>query len=398
MFNTAHKTLGKTSALAAVMMLLSMMVLTTGVLAANIPGEQDITVLESDKTLDGPGFYAGRIVRIDGTVQGTTFATGQDVTVNGTIKGDLFVAAQSVSVNGKVTGNIYGAGQNLTVQAQNTGDVFMAGQSIKVDKDAVIGRDLFASGASIHQEGNVIRNFYSAAGDVSINGSIGRDARVTSENIDIQNGAVIKGSLFYQSEKQASIASGSTIAGQTNWTPVEPAPERAARTPIGIMMGIVWRIAGALLVWIVIRLLWPNFLRKTTALISTEPVKTLGIGAIALIVTPVLIVLAMITLIGIPLGILVGVLYAVSLYLSKIIAAVFLGSLLMKRFGWPEMHKGVWLVLLGLLIVTVLSMIPMIGFLLWLLMVFAGLGSILLLAYTPDKSITEYGYSGSVYE
>ncbi len=398
MFNKKHTNLDVRSAMKMVMIFLSVMVLTTSVWAANIPGQQDIMVLESGKTLDGPGFYSGRIVRIDGTVQGTTFAAGQDVTVNGTINGDLFVAGQSVSVTGRVTGNIYGAGQNIWIQSQNTGDVFAAGQSIKIDKTAMIGRDLFASGASILQEGNVPRDFYSAGSDVSINGVIGRDARLYGENIAIQDQAVINGSLDYHSERQASIAAGSTIIGQTKWTPVEPSPERPAWTPLGIMMGILWQIASALLVWVVIRIWQPDFWRRTAAVIANEPVKTLGIGAIALIVTPMLIILMMITIIGIPLGVLLAVMYGVSLYLSKIIAAVFLGSLLAGRFGWPEKHRGVWLVLLGLVIITVLSKIPMLGFLLWLVIVFAGLGAILVSTSAREKAVPEQHHAGPVYE
>lgn len=398
MFDQKSKRLGKTTALNTVMLILAVMVVTTGVFAANISGQQDIMVLESGKTLDGPGFYAGRIVRIDGTVQGTTFAAGQDVTINGTINGDLFVAGQSVSVTGQVTGNIYGAGQNLWIQSQNTGDVFATGQSIKIDKTAMIGRDLFASGASVLQEGNVPRDFYSAGSDVSINGVIGRDARLYGEHITIQDQAVIKGRLDYHSKRQASISSGSTITGQTKWTPVEPAPARPAWTPLGIIMGILWQIASALLVWVVIRIWLPDFWRRTAAVIADEPVKTLGKGAIALIVTPMLIILMMITIIGIPLGILMGVMFGVSLYLSKIIAAVLLGSLLAGRFGWPEKHKGVWLVLLGLVIIAVLSKIPFLGFLLWLVIVFAGLGAILVSTSARKKTIPEHSHSASAYE
>ena len=91
-----------------------------------------------------------------------------------------------------------------------------------------------------------------------------------------------------------------------------------------------------------------------------------------------MIILAMVTVIGIPIAIILGTVYPIALYLSRIIVAVFIGQWLAKRFKWPELHKGVWLVLLGLIILGALRMPPYIGFLSSLLIVMAGLGSLVM--------------------
>ncbi len=380
---------GKSPARAAVMILGLITVLSTSIFAANFSSGQDIAILEPGKTLDGPGFFGGRIIRIDGNVEGTTFAAGQDVMVNGNINGDLFVAAQSVNINGKVEGNIYSAGQNLTLIGQTMGDVFLAGQDIKVDSKAVIERDLFASGYRIVQEGTVQRDFIGAGSDISINGSVGRNTDLDALNVGIQDKALLSGDLAYRSEIQANVAPGSTITGKTDWTKVDRTPSNRPNRPFKTLTGKFISITGALLVWFVISVWKPEFWKKTSELISKQPLKTLGTGAIALIVTPVMIILVMITVIGIPLGVLAGLAYSVSLYLSKIVAAVLIGSLLAGQFGWPEMHKGVWLVLLGLVIITALGMIPYLDFLVWLTVSFAGLGAIIVSNYRTQESIHE---------
>lgn len=389
MLNFDIKMFGKASARAAVMMLVFVTVLSTCIFAANTSSGQDISILEPGETLDGPGFFGGRIIRIDGNVEGTTFAAGQDVMVNGNINGDLFVAAQSVNINGNVQGNVYSAGQNLTLTGQVMGDAFIAGQDIKVDSMAVIGRDLFASGYRIVQEGTVQRDFSGGGSDISINGSVGRDTELDALNVEIQDKALLSGDLMYRSEIQANVAPGSTITGKTDWTKVDRTPSNLPNKPLNTLTSKFISIISALLVWFVIRVLKPDFWKKTSELVSKQPLKTLGTGAIALIVTPVLIILVMITIIGIPLGVLAGLAYSVSLYLSKIIAAALVGSLLAARFGWPEMHRGVWLVLLGLLIITALGMIPILGFLVWLTVSFAGLGAIIVSNSRTQESISE---------
>ena len=94
----------------------------------------------------------------------------------------------------------------------------------------------------------------------------------------------------------------------------------------------------------------------------------------------------MITVIGLPLGIILALTYGVILYLAKIIAAVFIGYLLAARFSWPVIHKGVWLVLLGLALIALLTKIPVLGFVLWLLVIFAGLGAVILVAVRPTPN------------
>jgi Protein of unknown function, DUF583. len=383
------KLCGKAMFLVLVMIFLSVTVLLGNIPAANavlldnLPGVnaafgQSPEGLKSGQTLNGPGFFGGNLVQVDGTVEGTTFAAGQEVRINGIINGDLFVAGQTIYINGKINGNIYAAGQNLSIGGQNSGDVFSAGQNVDITKEAVIGRDLFAAGARVSQGGTVQRLFSGGGSDILISGSIGQDANLEAENIQLLDGAVIKGNLSYKSAKEASIASGSLINGQTNWQYISTQPKQAKNAPADFLRSTLLSIGSALLIWFLVRIWRPDLWAKNARFIAEQPLKTLGTGALALLVSPLLIILIMVTVIGIPIGIILGLVYGVTIYLSKIVVAVFIGSLLTKRFNWTEKHKGVWPVLLSLVILVFLLKVPILGFLVWLLVVFAGLGSLVM--------------------
>jgi cytoskeletal protein CcmA (bactofilin family) len=378
MFIEKSKKYGKAMILVLVMIFLSATVLLVNLSGANADTGQNLEGLKSGQTINGPGFFAGNLVQVDGTVEGTTFAAGQEVRINGTINGDLFVAGQTVYVNGKINGNIYAAGQNLSIGSQSSGDVFSAGQNVDITKEAVIGRDLFAAGARVSQGGTVQRLFSGGGSDILISGSVGQDANLEAENIKLLDGAVIKGNFSYKSTKEASIASGSLISGQTNWQYVSTQPKQEKNTVADFLLSALLSIAGALLIWFLVRIWRPDLWTKNARFIAEQPLKTLGTGALTLLVTPLLIILIMVTVIGIPIGIILGMVYGVTIYLSKIIVAVFISSWLTKRFNWTERHKGVWPVLLSLVILVLLMKVHILGFLVWLLVVFAGLGSFVL--------------------
>jgi len=347
----------------------------------------DYVVLQEGQTAKGPGFYAGKVVRLDGSVDGTAFAAGQEVTVNGDIKGDLFAAGQEVTVNGKVYGNLYAAGQNVRVKGQVTGDAFIAGEKAEAAEGAAFGRDLLMFAAKVIHAGRVERQMFADSQYAVINGSIGDNARLSADNLEIREGADIKGKLVYLSPKKASVSENAKIGGGAEWKKVVPVAKEKQPTFAGQLVGLIIGIAGALLVWFIITAWKPDFWAGLTKPIFNEPVKTMGMGALVLILAPVVAVILIATVIGLPLGILLLLAYGVTLYLAKIITAVFVGSWLARRFNWPVLHRGIWLVLLGLSIIAVLTRLPFVGFLFTLLTVFWGLGAAGLTIVRPEPKL-----------
>jgi len=365
-------------------------------LGESIRGNQTpFSMLEAGTTVDGPGFFSGSTVRVDGNVDGTTFAFGQNITVNGDINGDLIVAGQTLTINGKINGNIYGAGQTVTIRGQGLRDAFLGAQDINLDKESLIGRDLFFGGQTFIFEGVVTRDLQGGAMDVDLNGQIGRNAQLEAENIRLMDNAAINGDLLYTSAREALQSPAAKVAGRTDWEyrePAAPAQMRPHRlTRASTYWGMLINMAGALIIWLAVKLWQPEYWSKASGHISETPLKTLGVGALALIVVPIFVVLVMITVIGIPLGVITGLIYGVSLYLSKIVVAVFIGSWLSKRLGWPEIHKGIWLFLLGLLILTAFMQIPYLSLLIRLLVVFAGIGA-LVLSWLPKPSLKQLSF------
>lgn len=333
--------------------------------------------LKYGQVLDSMGFFAGTNINIEGDVEGTTFAAGQNIVVSGDINGDLFVAGQTINILGNVTGNIYVAGNGIVIDGASERDTFAAGQQIRLGSEAIIGRDLTIAGAMINLDGTVGRDLNGGAANISINGMVGRDAKLEVDTLNVSSDAVIGGDLNYRSEREGILESGSTVMGQTDWTYVDRSEEVEPPSPFRNYFWKLLGIGSALLIWLIMRLWQPTFWKKTSERIYDKPLKTMGIGALVLIVTPIIIVLFMITVIGIPVGILLGMLYGVSIYVSKIIVATFLGYWAMNQFGWREIHLGVWLFLLGYVILMLLTMIPYFGGVLQLFIIIYGLGALL---------------------
>lgn len=353
----------------------------TGLAFAENVESGDRVAVGNSITIKGPAFYSGNTVKIDGSIDGATFVAGKDVTLNGIINGDLFVAGQNVTVNGIIYGNVFVAGQYVVIGGKVSGDVFGAGEKFEAVKEALLQRDVLIAASSGKISGNVLRQVFSATSDMMVDGKIYDNAKFVVKNLQIKDGAFIQGNLYYEGPTQATISEKAKVVGKTNWKKVIR-QQKQFNYGNDFSSGI-YSLLAALLLWFIVTIWRPEFWARTIRPLKEIPSRTLGVGALALIATPILAIILMISFIGFPLGIGIVLAYAFSLYISKIIVAVFIGNWFSQKYRWPVLHKGIWLVLFGLSIIEVLTKIPTVGFFCGLLTILAGLGAIILAFTNP---------------
>jgi hypothetical protein len=154
----------------------------------------------------------------------------------------------------------------------------------------------------------------------------------------------------------------------------------------GLFIGATWILLwiGAALATILLGLLVAGLaarqLRLATGVISREPAKTFLVGLLAMIVPPVLAVLAFLTLVGIPAGIaLLLFVWPAAAFAGYMVAAIWIGDWLLGRLNptAAAAPRPYLAVVLGLIVAFVIGFIP---FVTAVISVF-GLGSVVLVAW-----------------
>jgi cytoskeletal protein CcmA (bactofilin family) len=342
-------------------------------------GDAPIITIAKGQLVQETVFYAGETVNIDGKIEGTAFIAAQSVNITGEIDGDLFIAARDVRLGGIVRGNVYLAGQSVWLEGKVTGDVFGAGQSVYVTEDARLARDVFFAGELVSQLGPVGRAFYAGASKLNLQSQVGQNVRVEVEQMAVESGAVIGGDLRYTSPNEATISQGATIDGEIVWKKPQPPQERPMENPfLKGLKKFVFSLLAAFLVWLIVRAIWPRSWDAAGETLRRRPGASFGYGALVLFLAPIAIIVLLVTVVGIPLALMTGSAYASALYLTQIVVAVLLGRLVAERFGWRQIHWGLWTTLGALAVLKLLGMIPLIGVLVGLTVGMAGLGALLL--------------------
>lgn len=339
------------------------------------------SVLSSSETFSGTYIRAASVVRVDGTVDGNVFIAGNDISIDGTVNGDVYAAGQNITVKGKVAGTVHAAGARVDITGQVGNMLLAAGSSVAVSKEAKIGHGLMAAGSLVDVRGPVGGTVYAAGSEVNINNVIAGDTSLSAARITLGRDARIEGNLKYNDSAQATIANDSNITGSiTKYHTGQPRQKAFAELTSKVLFGIV----SAFLIGLALILIAPATVVATSQYVQTHTLRSILVGLATLIVTPIAVVFLLITIFGIPLAVLLGMLYVAAIMIAHVFVALWLGRKIGSTKG-SRPGANIWALLMGLVALEVVTILPVIGGLVGFAALITGLGVLVTRSYDRLK-------------
>ena len=240
---------------------------------------------------------------------------------------------------------------------------------VVVPKGETVG-DVVVIDGPVTIAGRVAGDVVAVSGPLRIAGTVDGDVNAVSDRATMLPGARVGGDLFYGDEKPR-IAPGAEVAGKVSdegWADAADAP---------------WGLIGALTLWLAVSIsalalglvliaLVPRAADAATRVAHEQLGRVIGWGALLFFGLPIVAVIALVTLVGIPLGI--GVLLAlVPLGAIGYVTACYIVG---RRIVSDSRSRFVAF-LVGLGILRALALIPFLGILVWVAATVLGLGALI---------------------
>lgn len=335
------------------------------VMAAN-----EAVVIASDQTRQGSTFLAGDEVRIDGTIDGDLYVAADTVTVNGSVNGDIIGFARNLMISGPVQGDVRAFAQIVRFKGPVSGSATIGSESLYLEKQATIGRDLVAGCSTANLDGLINGSIFGGMENLFLNGSVAKNVNTYVVMLDVADGASIGGNLTYISETKGYISENAHIGGYNVWKP-EPVKTDTAKpsSPLSIG-GFLISLAGILIIYWVAKKACPDFWDKLVQPARDRVLPATAIGLLLLIAAPILAIITMITVVGIPLGIIMLITYGILLYVSKLVASIYLADLLKVKYNLEQQ----WLWFAVLVALMLVMHVPYVGWIITFVVLSLGLG------------------------
>lgn len=343
----------------AIMAMALALAVPTVALAFSATSESNVN-LPKGETKAGTYYATGKVVTIDGDVNGDLVCGGQTVVVNGAIHGDLICAAQTITVSGPVDGSVRVAGQTVDLNGTVGRNVTALAQTLNLGSGAHVAGDLGVAGQTVTINGPVDKDVYGYMESLTIASTVGAvSAQVNS--LSLASGAKVNGNVDYTSPTTSDIDK-SKVGGTVNYT---VAPERnhpnvaAAAAKVGFALRLYW-IFAALVLGLALAALAPRMVDRVTRVMIERPGASIGWGLIVALLAPILAFILLFTIIGVPIALLLFVLWGLALALSGVFAGIAAGRWLLDRADWRS-KSLIWSAALGVPITIIVISVPFLG-------------------------------------
>lgn len=347
-------------------------------------------------TIDDDVYVAGANVVVSGDVAGEVLAAGQDVTLSGSTGGSFLAAGEEVNLSGKVGGTARLMGRTITLEGEVDGDLIGAGQTVEITSDGSVDRDLLVGAQELNVAGYVGGDIRAGVQKMTIAGAVNGDVEADVDDLSLEAGAKINGDLIYTSANKADIDPAATVTGRI----VRRVPADASN--LGdtekFVLALLRSIAGALILGLVAMWLLPGLLPSTSIALRKSPLASLGVGVAALVVIPVVAIFLLVVTAflgaGTSVPLLLVVVYAFLLLSSKVIVAFTVGALILRvptddrRAGKARMFFAL---VIGVVVLAVLSLIPVVGGFIDLVVVLFAMGAAVLAFFRWRRGAEEQG-------
>jgi len=336
---------------------------------------------EPSQHVRGDNYYsAGQHVEITAPMPGDVVVAGRQIDIAQSVAGDLLAAGWRVTLSAPADDDVRIAGGEVMVNAPVTGDLTAAGGDVTLGPQTHVGGRSWITGRTVRIAGILERELQVAGATVEVSGEVRQPMRVIADQLDIRPSARILAPLTYKGPTEPRIAAGAIVNGPITY---ERIPQREARKArawpalSSLLFSVHVFLIGLLLV-----IFLPQVETSTVATLRAQPGKSLLAGFVLLVTTPVAAVVLIISILGLPIGLALGALYAMALVGGLVVTAFFIGDaevrwLAPRPMVSPSQHA--LLLLAGVVTLAVLR--SLLGGVIVLASVVFGVGALMLSAY-----------------
>jgi len=354
-------------------------------------------------------YKTGETIIIDSVLEKDTYIACKHLTTKAPVRAELIAAAQTISIEDSVledaelfgrTISIYGFCNDdlrafcrkLTLSSTVKGDVLVFAKNTVIAKSSIIEGDLILFSGEVKLNGTVNGNVIIYGGTVTINGSvkgslkikahratinqvIGGTSSIAASSIELGKNAVFKSPSTYWQK------AGELQTSNPNLSYDQSLQENKMNLKYLVWGGLgffIWNLLfGLLLIAILNSFFERKFFLAANAVLN-NPLKSFGYGVLYFILTPIVCLLLILTIIGIPIGFILLGIFIFSVFSGLAIASLVYAWLFKNKYKkrWGSWSiAGIAVVILA--IFQLVLLLPLLGFLITVILVPIAFGGLL---------------------
>lgn len=361
---------------------------------------------DQTENFDDDLFISGNSIRFESYLEGDLIGASRELVFSGDCRGNINWACQWITVTGIVENSIRAFAQTIDINSEIGRNLIAGAQKVVVGPITHIEKDATIFAEEVEFEGYVGHELKISASSIVLSGQIDGDVAIQAGKLTIMPNTKIGGNLSYKTPEDIKIPDTVEITGATEWVEYHGEEEKSdyrAFKPfmVSLMMFIAISFIYYFLVFVIL-LLFNNAaiviitllsliisglivikLNKNTAtravgVLENRFLTALGLGILVILLFPFVSLIAFISFIGWPLGFILLFAFGTFSFAGAVYSSQFIGCAIGKTLNLGKKQLSAITYIIGVVIVALLSLIPIVGWLVVLVVIASGLGALIL--------------------
>ncbi len=346
-----------------------------------------------NKTQQDDTYSAGETIKVNAVIHGDLVIAGGKLIVSDSIYGDLTAAGGELFLNSYVADDVRIAVGRATIDSEVGDDLIVFGGEVILTENAVIQGNLTCFAGNIEINGVVNGKLDIKGTDVLMNGTIKETSKIIAEDFTIgPNAKFHKGVEYWNSDGEIDFNTSLVNSEAQFNEDLSNEESDLSLTTLGTtsLSSWIYYVLSAFLMILVLHGLFKSTFSTAVEDIENNWLKSFGFGLVYLFGIPLLIILALLMIVGIPLGLFATVIFIFSLLFGHLIAALLLVYYFRQK---KEKTWGFWsvtfLALLCAIVLRLFTTIPYAGILLSVVILSITYGALTLKVIQTKKQLVK---------
>lgn len=331
-----------------------------------------------ETVIAGDYFGTGANASPGSTVEGDAFIAGAHVDLNKPVNGDALLAGGGVSISDRVGGDLYATGGSVMIDAPVAGNARLAGGHVEITKRGQVSGKTTLVGGRVTVLGKAGRQLVVFGEHVTLDGEVAGNVTIASRALSIGPNARVSGTLTYRGSVPAQIDPAAVITGGINYLSFDFVDE--TYQPVARVVAWAGAIAftvGLFLIGLLAIVLAPAWTAHMSKLGRARPISSLALGLVTILCVPIVVVLLMLTIVGIPFAIMLLLAWPMILIFGYLAGVMAVSDAIA---GPSASAKGrrILLLAMGLSVMLLFARVPFAGWFIGMLLLAMGVGAMAL--------------------
>ena len=314
------------------------------------------------------GFFGTRITNAEVISKEAPYIeVSNDVSIQENKNTDVYVIGDNINVEREIVGDFFAIGKKITINSPIKGSAHLVAEQITINAPISGSLLYLADNVYISTLGEIEKDAYGFTNKLILDGRIGQslNLNLNSKSISTISGKII-GNLYYRGIKP-EILENSFINGQVIETMKSENIESSNRS--GLIISKILHSLTIILVGFILFRINKDKLSEIVVSYKTGFARNILIGIISMILIPIIVIALFVSIIGFPIGLFIIFLAIFTGYFGYVIPALALGQ---KVF--ENRKPGMLQLITGVLLLDILTVTPIIGSTLSIIIVVSSIG------------------------